>query len=58
MMAFVEGIPTFLHVALVLFILGLIQFLFSVNLIVAGAVLGIFLLLASLYFGMTILPIV
>ena len=54
----VESIPTFLHVAVVLFILGLIQFLFSVNLIVAGAVLGIFLLLVSLYFGMTILPII
>ena len=54
----VESIPTFLHVAVVLFILGLIQFLFSVNLIVAGAVLGIFLLLVSLYFGMTMLSII
>ena len=58
MATIVEGIPTVLHVAVVLFILGLIQFLFSVNLIVASAVLGIFLLLVSLYFGMTILPIV
>ena len=56
MTAVVESIPTVLHVAVVLFILGLIQFLFSVNLVVARAVLGIFLLLASLYFGMTILP--
>ena len=55
MTAVVESIPTVLHVAVVLFILGLIQFLFSVNLIVARAVLGIFLLLVSLYFGMTIL---
>ena len=58
MTAVVEGIPTVLHFAVLLFILGLIQFLFSVNLIVAGAVLGIFLLLVSLYFGMTILPII
>ena len=56
MTTIVESIPTVLHVAVVLFILGLIQFLFSVNLIVARAVLGIFLLLVSLYFGMTILP--
>ena len=56
MTAIVESIPTVLHVAVLLFILGLIQFLFSVNLIVARAVLGIFLLLVSLYFGITILP--
>ena len=58
MTTIVESIPTVLHVAVVLFILGLIQFLFSVNLIVAGAVLTIFLLLVSWYFGMTILPII
>ena len=58
MTTIVESIPTVLHVAVLLFILGLIQFLFSVNLVVAGAVLGIFLLLVSLYFGMTILPII
>ena len=58
MMAIVEGIPTLLHVAVVLFILGLIQFLFSVNLAVAGAVLGIFLPFVLLYCGMTLLPIV
>ena len=58
MTTLVESIPTVLHVAVVLFILGLIQFLFSVNLIVAGAVLGIFLLLVSLYFGMTMLSII
>ena len=56
MTTIVESIPTVLHVAVLLFILGLIQFLFLVNLVVAGAVLGIFLLLVSLYFGMTILP--
>ena len=56
MTTIVESIPTVLHVAVVLFILGLIQLLFSVNLIVAGAILGIFLLLVSLYFVMTILP--
>ena len=56
MTTIVESIPTGLHVAVLLFILGLIQFLFSVNLVVARAVLGIFLLLVSLYFGMTILP--
>ena len=56
MTTIVESIPTVLHVAVLLFILGLIEFLFSVNLIVARAVLGIFLLLVSLYFGMTILP--
>ena len=58
MTTIVESIPTFLHVAVVLFILGLIQLLFSVNLIVAGAILGIFLLLVSLYFVMTILSII
>ena len=56
MTTIVESIPTVLHVAVLLFILGLIQFLFSVNLVVARAVLGIFLLLVLLYFGMTILP--
>ena len=58
MTTIVESIPTVLHVAVLLFILGLIQFLFSVNLIVAGVVLGIFLLLVSLYFALTILPII
>ena len=58
MTTIVESIPTVLHVAVVLFILGLIQLLFSVNLIVAGAILGIFLLLVSLYFGMTMLSII
>ena len=58
MTTIVESIPTVLHVAVLLFILGLIEFLFSVNLIVAGAVLGIFLLLVSLYFALTILPII
>ena len=58
MTTIVETIPTVLHVAVLLFILGLIQFLFSVNLIVAGVVLGIFLLLVSLYFALTILPII
>ena len=53
-----KHISTVLHVAVLLFILGLIQFLFSVNLIVAGVVLGIFLLLVSLYFGITILSII
>ena len=58
MKTIVESIPTVLHVAVVLFILGLIRFLFSVNLIVAGVVLSIFLLLVSLYFALTILPII
>ena len=58
MTTIVESIPTVLHVAVLLFILGLIQFLFSVNLTVAGVVLGIFLLLVSLYFALTILPII
>ena len=58
MTTIVKSIPTVLHVAVVLFILGLIQFLFSVNLIVACAVLGTFLLLVSLYFVMTILSII
>ena len=58
MTTLVESIPMFLHVAVVLFILGLIQFLFSVNLVVAHAVLGIFLLLVLLYFGMTTLLII
>ena len=56
MTTIVESILTGLHVAVLLFILGLIQFLFSVNLVVARSVLGIFLLLILLYFGMTILP--
>ena len=58
MTTIVKSIPTVLHVAVVLFILGLIQFLFSVNLIVARAVLGTFLLLVSFYFVMTILSII
>ena len=58
MTTIVEGILMVLHIAVVLFILGLIQFLFSVNLIVAGVVLGIFLLSMLFYCGMTILPII
>ena len=55
MMTVVENIPTFLHVAVGLFILGLIQFLFPINRIVFGFVVGISGLLLLLYIVMTVL---
>lgn len=58
MTAMVNGIPALLHVADVLFILGLIQFLISLNLIVAGVILGVFLLFALVYLCATIMPLV
>lgn len=54
----VNTIPTLLHVAVVLFIMGLVQFLFSTNLIIAGVILGIFLLSGLVYLCATILPII
>ena len=55
MMTVVENIPTFLHVAVGLFISGLIQFLFPINRIVFGFVVGISGLLLLLYIVMTVL---
>ena len=55
MMTVVENIPTFLHVAVGLFISGLIQFLFPINQIVFYFVAGISGLLLLLYIVMTVL---
>ena len=55
MMTVVENIPTFLHVAVGLFISGLIQFLFPINRIVFGFVVGISGPLLLLYIVMTVL---
>lgn len=56
MTAVVEGIPTLLHIAVFLFFLGLIDFLFSINDTIAGIVLGTVFLGVLSYIIVTILP--
>uniref|UniRef100_A0A4Y9YJD7 DUF6535 domain-containing protein n=1 Tax=Dentipellis fragilis TaxID=205917 RepID=A0A4Y9YJD7_9AGAM len=54
--AMVQGIPVLLHIALFLFLGGLIVFLFSINTTVAGTVLSICVLCALVYGVLTLLP--
>ncbi|KAA1467125.1 hypothetical protein DENSPDRAFT_868872 [Dentipellis sp. KUC8613] len=54
--AMVQGIPVLLHIALFLFLGGLIVFLFSINTTVAGTVLSICVLCALVYGLLTLLP--
>lgn len=53
----VEGIPTLLHIALILFLVALIDFLFAINTFVAKTTLAIVAFCPALYIFITLLPI-
>ncbi|KAI0062753.1 hypothetical protein BV25DRAFT_1803564, partial [Artomyces pyxidatus] len=53
----VEALPALLHASVVLFFVGLIDFLFSINNAVAYVLLGFVVLGALIYLGLTMLPI-
>ncbi|KZP07909.1 hypothetical protein FIBSPDRAFT_680540, partial [Athelia psychrophila] len=57
MSAVVEGIPTLLHASVCLFFAGLVDFLYQTNLLVAMVALSIISVCGSLYFFITILPV-
>ena len=52
----VEAVPALLHVSVFLFFVGLIEFLFSVNDIVAHAMFGVIVFFAAIYLLLTFLP--
>ena len=56
MRAVVESIPTLLHAAVFLFLVGLVDYLFSINTTVARAVLGIVVIWSTFYLIITLLP--
>lgn len=56
MAAMVDSIPTLLHVAVFLFFAGLVQFLFTVNKILAHMALAVVVICGFLYLFVTILP--
>jgi hypothetical protein len=58
MRAVVEGIPTLLHIAVFLFLVGLVDYLFTINTILAGTILGITAIWAACYIIITILPVI
>jgi hypothetical protein len=58
MRAVVEGIPTLLHIAVLLFLVGLVDYLFAVNTIIADTILGITVIWAAFYIIITILPVI
>ncbi|KAJ6623087.1 hypothetical protein B0H10DRAFT_2431489 [Mycena sp. CBHHK59/15] len=53
----VEAIPTLLHISLLLFFAGLVEFLRPVNAVISNLMLGMLLCCGSLYFLVTFLPI-
>ncbi|KAJ7109776.1 hypothetical protein C8R44DRAFT_712229 [Mycena epipterygia] len=53
----VEAIPTLLHVSLLLFFAGLVEFLRPINAIISNLMLGMLLFCGSLYTLVTFLPI-
>ncbi|KAJ7070627.1 hypothetical protein C8F01DRAFT_386688 [Mycena amicta] len=57
MAAVVEFIPTLLHISLLLFLAGLVEFLRPVNTIISNLVLGMLILCGSLYALVTFLPL-
>ncbi|KAF7337614.1 hypothetical protein MSAN_02234700 [Mycena sanguinolenta] len=57
MNAVVELIPTLLHISLLLFFAGLVEFLRPVNAIISNLMLGMLLFCGSLYLLITFLPI-
>lgn len=56
MRAVVESIPTLLHAAVFLFLVGLVDYLFLINATVARAVLGIVIIWSTFYLIITFLP--
>ena len=52
----VEGVPALLHVSVFLFFAGLIDFLFSINDVVARAMFGVIVFSAAIYLILTFLP--
>lgn len=54
----VQAIPTLLHIAVFLFLGGLVDFLVPINHIIAYTVLGIVIPIASAYIAITFLPII
>ncbi|KAF7981990.1 hypothetical protein HWV62_30821 [Athelia sp. TMB] len=57
MPAVVEGIPTLMHASVFLFFIGLVDFLYAINLAIAWVVLSITALVGGFYLLITILPI-
>ncbi|KAJ7603048.1 hypothetical protein FB45DRAFT_153536 [Roridomyces roridus] len=53
----VETIPTLLHISLLLFFAGLVEFLRPINAAISNLMLAVLLLCGGLYFIVTILPI-
>lgn len=53
----VEGIPTLMHIAVFLFLAGLVDFLFTIDRLVAHTTLAIVTTCAALYLFITFLPI-
>ncbi|KAJ7687427.1 hypothetical protein B0H17DRAFT_1070175 [Mycena rosella] len=53
----VEAIPTLLHISLLLFFAGLVEFLRPINVAISNLMLGVLLLCGSLYLTVTLLPI-
>jgi hypothetical protein len=52
----VEAVPALLHVSVFLFFVGLIDFLFSINDVVAHTMFGVVLFFAAIYLLLTFLP--
>ncbi|KAJ6601402.1 hypothetical protein DFH09DRAFT_562465 [Mycena vulgaris] len=53
----VEAIPTLLHISLLLFFAGLVEFLRPINMAISNLMLGMLLLFGSLYALITFLPV-
>ncbi|KAF7973455.1 hypothetical protein HWV62_15164, partial [Athelia sp. TMB] len=58
MPAVVEGIPTLLHASVFLFFAGLVDFLFSINRLIAWITLFVVAMCGGLYVLITILPVI
>ncbi|KAI0062761.1 hypothetical protein BV25DRAFT_1803615, partial [Artomyces pyxidatus] len=54
--AAVEALPVLLHASVILFFVGLVDFLFPINTTVAFVVLGFVIIGALIYLGLSILP--
>jgi hypothetical protein len=53
----VEAIPTLLHISLLLFFAGLVEFMRPINATISNLMLGMLVFCGSLYFLVTILPV-
>jgi len=56
MISLVDAIPALLHIFVFFFLVGLVIFLFPINLAIAGLTLGIAIICILLYAAMTFLP--